>query len=131
VPPEVEAATDEVEKVSLSTEADEEQEKQEEPALEMIFASDLVVGITSMILLEAVILGRKTMSIIPREVERAWLPTIEFGLTPAFSRREDIINNLPKILEESETYCSPDLDPFFFFGAAKRVCDFLMRQIKP
>jgi hypothetical protein len=60
-------------------------------AIECAFAADLVVGMTSILLAEAALLGRKTLSILPRESEKDWLATIGAGLTPAVSRREDIL----------------------------------------
>ncbi|MCE9599014.1 MAG: hypothetical protein K8S54_13700, partial [Spirochaetia bacterium] len=43
---------------------------------ELISAVDCVLGITSMMLLESVMLGRPTLAVIPRRVETEWLPTI-------------------------------------------------------
>lgn len=45
-----------------------------EPMLEVLYASDVVVGLTSMALAEAALLGRPVISILPRAAERAWLP---------------------------------------------------------
>ena len=47
-----------------------------EPALEIISASNIVVGMTSMLMLEAALLGRPVLSIIPKAEERAWLGPI-------------------------------------------------------
>lgn len=59
-------------------------------ALDVVFASDLVVGMTSMLLVEASLLGRPTLSIVPRAVEKAWLPTIAAGTTPCATTRAEI-----------------------------------------
>ena len=45
-----------------------------EPPLEAVFAADAVFGMTSVLLLEAALLGRPVVSIVPRAVEKAWLP---------------------------------------------------------
>ena len=42
--------------------------------LELVFCADLVVGMTSMLLMEAALLRRRTLSIVPRAVEKDWLP---------------------------------------------------------
>lgn len=44
-----------------------------EPILEMIHAADLVVGMTSILLVEAAALGRPVLSIVPIIGEREWL----------------------------------------------------------
>jgi hypothetical protein len=51
-------------------------------SLEALFAADLVVGMTSMVLVEAALMEIPTVSIIPRPQEKDWLPTIAAGITP-------------------------------------------------
>jgi len=58
--------------------------------LELVYAADLVAGMTTNLLLEAVLLLRPTLSILPRAVERAWLTSIEAGLTPAVTTRAEL-----------------------------------------
>jgi hypothetical protein len=66
--------------------------------LELLHAADLVVGMTSMLLLEASLLDRLTLSIVPRPAERDWLPTTRSGLTPCATRREELRALLPQLL---------------------------------
>jgi len=40
----------------------------------VVYASDLSVGMTTILLQEAALMGKRTLSIVPREEERAWLP---------------------------------------------------------
>lgn len=47
--------------------------------LDVLLAAHLVVGMSSMILQEAAILGTPVLSILPRASERAWLPMLERG----------------------------------------------------
>jgi hypothetical protein len=96
-----------------------------EPVLEVIFASDFVVGLTSTILLEASLLGRPTLSILPREAEREWLPTIRAGLTACVTTREELQALLPRFLTGSVSNRVPRLDDVFVFGATKRVVDLI------
>jgi len=96
-----------------------------EPVLEVIFASDLVVGLSSTILLEASLLGRPTLSILPREAEREWLPTIRAGLTPCATTREELQALLPRFLSGALSNRMSGLDDVFVFGAAKRVVDLI------
>lgn len=76
---EVKAYEDEVDYVS----------RRENP-LELLAASDLVVGMTSMLLHEAAIMGKPTLSILPRNLETAWLPTTASGFTRAIFKRNEL-----------------------------------------
>lgn len=56
----------------------------------ILHAADLVVGMTTVALVEATLLGRPTLSILPRPQESDWLPTIASGITPMVCGRADI-----------------------------------------
>lgn len=56
--------------------------------LPLLLGADLVVGMSTMLLLEAYLLRRPTLSILPREAEREWLITLKAGLTPVVSTRQ-------------------------------------------
>jgi hypothetical protein len=62
--------------------------------LELIFAADLIAGMTSMLLLEAALMRRPTLSILPRKEEMKWLPTIQQGMTPCVLNRNDLTRML-------------------------------------
>lgn len=68
--------------------------------LEMVFACDLVCGMTTMLLYEAALLGRPTLAILPRMTEAAWLPTIASGITPAAVTRPALTRLLPTLLAQ-------------------------------
>jgi hypothetical protein len=70
--------------------------------LEMVFACDLVCGMTTMLLYEAALLGRPTLAILPRAVEGAWLPTIASGVTPAAITRPALSRMLPALLNAGQ-----------------------------
>lgn len=55
--------------------------------LAAVWAADLVIGMSSMLLLEAALLGRPTLSVVPRELERDWLPSTRTGATPCVTMR--------------------------------------------
>ncbi len=42
---------------------------------EILYAADLVVGMTSMCMIEATLMGRSTLAVIPRVAEKNWLPS--------------------------------------------------------
>jgi hypothetical protein len=68
----------------------------------MVFACDLVCGMTTMLLYEAALLGRPTLAILPRAVEGAWLPTIASGVTPAAITRPALSRMLPALLNAGQ-----------------------------
>lgn len=80
---------------------DFQQVSQAEPALEMIAASDGVVGMTTMLLVEAVLLGKPTLSILPRAAERGWLSVTQFGLTPSAVDRAEVRRELARLVTGS------------------------------
>jgi len=56
--------------------------------LSLVWAADLVLGMTTMLLLETYLLGRPHFAILPRVAERAWLYTLNEGLTQSvYTRR--------------------------------------------
>jgi len=57
-------------------------------AIELIWVSDLVLGMSSILLMEAAVAGRPTLSVVPRESERAWSPSVTEELTPAVTTRD-------------------------------------------
>ncbi len=58
--------------------------------LKVISDCDLLVGQTSIALLESALLGRPTLSIVPRALERDWLSSIGWGMTPSVFTRADL-----------------------------------------
>ena len=93
-------------------------------ALDVVFAADLVVGMTTSLLVEAALLGRATLSILPRTLERQWLLTTATGETPTAYRREDIVNGLTDGLSR----CKPrSIDSLLPPGATRRAIRALSR----
>jgi hypothetical protein len=100
-------------------------------ALEMIYAADIVVGMTSMLLTEAVIMGRKTLSIIPVSGEKAWLPSVRNGLTPCVTNREELKITLKKLLENVQDKSERCIEQNkFVFGAASRIISLIEKVIQ-
>lgn len=100
-----------------------DQVSRNEPALELVYASDLVVGMSSMLLMEATIMGRPTLSIVPKKIEGAYLPTIKAGITPHVTTREDLRRILPELLHESKTLPVPP--SFVQYGSLERTVAFI------
>jgi len=62
----------------------------DEPPLDLVYAADLVIGMSTSLLLEAAILGRATLSVLPRALERDWLPSVRSGITPCATDRAEL-----------------------------------------
>ena len=89
----------------------------------LLFASDVVTGMTSILLLEAVVLGCATLSILPRKIEESWLNIIESGITPAVTKREEIYPALVDCMRENTI--NIDINKLYPIGAANQTCMFL------
>lgn len=50
-----------------------------DPLSSCIWGADAVLGMTSMLMVEAAILGRPVLSVLPREIERGWLGPLASG----------------------------------------------------
>ncbi len=101
----------------------------EEPAIETLFAADYVFGLTSMLLVEAAIMGKPTFSIVPRDSERVWLPTIAAGLTVCASSRDELTCLLRTFLDDSTERTSHEIEQLISFGASSRAADFVQRVL--
>lgn len=63
---------------------------QHQVPIKLLCAADLVVGLTSMMLLEAAICDTPTLSIVPIKQEGDWLPTVAAGATRLVSTRAEL-----------------------------------------
>lgn len=100
---------------------------QMEDAREVAFVADLVVGMSSHMLIEAVLLGRPTLSVLPREEEREWLPAIASGLTRCATTREGVQSNVGELLGPTRPVTSEEvIAQSFNLGARKRAADLLV-----
>lgn len=66
--------------------------------LEIAWISDAVIGMTSILLAEAALMGVPTLSVVPRPAERSWLAGAERGITPSVWTRESLRAVLPRVL---------------------------------
>jgi hypothetical protein len=96
------------------------------PPLELVFSSDLVVGMTSMLLLEAALLWRRTLSIVLLPGERDWLPTVRQGVTPCVMHQSDLVKAMAGMLQNGGS-SQADLRFDFPEGSLRRIVDFVER----
>ncbi|HUS56057.1 MAG TPA: hypothetical protein VMY41_18885 [Thermohalobaculum sp.] len=97
--------------------------------LELMLASDLVVSLTSMLLIEAALLGRPTLSILPRRSEAQMLISIERGLTPCVYRREDLMITLDRMIAAPEPISREALERIITPNSIGRIREFLNDRI--
>ena len=97
--------------------------------LEVIRVADLIVGLTSMMLLEAVLMRVPTLSILPNEVQSDWLPTIGAGLTPCVTQRDEIGPMVKQMLGNGAGPADREINRELPSGAISRIVDFLVKMI--
>lgn len=98
-----------------------------DPVHDLVFASDLVVGMATHLMVEAAILGCRTLSVLPREREKVWLPTIASGVTQCVTDRSALRKTLPAICAAAGTGVSREaLCEAFPFGAIDRASRFIV-----
>ena len=85
-----------------------------------VWAADLVIGMTTMLLMEAALIGCCNISIVPRDVEREWLESIKLGLTPCATSRDEIFNLIKDIKPASRK-----LSNLVNYGATIRISKFI------
>jgi hypothetical protein len=74
--------------------------------LPLVWSADLVLGMTTMLLLETYLLGRPHLAILPRAIERTWLYTTNEGLTKSVFTR----SSLRALLSTPYENLTPSLD---------------------
>lgn len=65
--------------------------------LEVVATADVVVGMSSMLLLQAHDIGVPCLAILPREEELSWLPEVAAGRLPAATTRQEIQMHLERL----------------------------------
>ena len=99
---------------------------EKEDPLGLVYASDLVVGMTTMLLMEAAIMGKTTLSIVPRSDEKRSLPTLMAGITPCVTTREELRAVLPVLLERcSRKEADNKKKGFIQYGSLQKTVAFI------
>jgi hypothetical protein len=93
--------------------------------LELVFAADAVCGMTSMLLAEAAIARRPTLSILPRVSERDWLPSLVQGTIAVATSR----GALQDFMQGLSGRAAPSVLPKIRTGAAERAADALVGML--
>lgn len=80
--------------------------------LPLVYASDLLAGMTTNLLLEGALLDVPTLSIVPREAESRSLATVRCGITKAVWRRKALRESLFRLMSSNDAG-----------GPIRRLCD--------
>jgi len=75
--------------------------------LDLIYAADAVVGMSSMLLYEAALIGRPTLAILPRAAEKEWLPAGADGVVPVATSRANVHRMVREILTQGSSTSKP------------------------
>lgn len=101
-----------------------------ENALEVIVGADAVVGMTTMLQVESVLLGTPTLSIIPRSLEKGWLVTTQLGLTPCATTREQVQTEIDRLLGNPAVPDRATVEDSLPSGALERATDAIRRLLE-
>ncbi len=95
--------------------------------LEVIYAADIVIGMTSVLLFEAAVMGLPTVSVTPRKQESSWLTSIGLGLTRHVCTRAALRDTLQTLMLNPAAFVTPNIDVIVPPGAASRIAAHLAR----
>jgi len=95
--------------------------------LEAVFAADVILGMTSILLFEAAVMGLPTVSVTPRRLESAWLTSIGLGLTRQVCTRNALHRTLNNLVKDPSAFVPPNIDIVVPPGAAQRMADCLAK----
>ena len=98
--------------------------------LELIYAADLVVGMTSMLLMEAVLMGRPTISIVPRRIEKDWLPSIGSGATLCATTRSEVRSTIKSLVDVKSPISCDDRRNMVAWGSLERTTEFIEKLVQ-
>lgn len=95
----------------------------------VVWAADSVVGMTSMLLVEAQILGVPTLSILPRACEKELIVTTANGLTPVATTRADLRRELSALFDRPVRAGCPRETNLLSAGALSRLVGFVKARL--
>lgn len=90
-------------------------------AVDIVWAADLVAGMTSMLMTEAVLMNTPTLSILPRNCEKAWLPAIGMGLASCATERTELRELLGAMMKGDDAGMEVRSQVMFPSGSADRI----------
>ena len=88
---------------------------------EVMYASDICVGMTSIFLFEAACMGVPTLSVTPCAAEWQWLASVGLGLTRTACERASLRRQLGIMLDEAVARQGPGMPVHHLAGGAQRL----------
>ncbi len=98
-------------------------------SIECLFATDFVVGMTGTVMMEAALLGMHSLAIVPRAAELDLLPTIQSGITPYVTTREQLRSTITDFMENRIKMEPVDIDSVIVRGALQIVVEFVEKLL--
>ena len=98
--------------------------------LDLITCADLVIGMTTFLLVEACLLEKPTLSVLPDIKEAAWLPTTAGGATPVATTGEDLKRMLLSFLGSAGKTVER-CDELLPSGATQRYLGLVAHLLRP
>ncbi|MDX2106509.1 MAG: hypothetical protein SFY67_08910 [Candidatus Melainabacteria bacterium] len=98
-------------------------------SLELVHASELAIGMSTMLLFEAALMGVKTLSVLPRISEADWLPVSARKSVPIVCTRLELKVFLDEFFSNGEKQIQVSSQFDFEPGALNRLCDFVCNLI--
>jgi len=99
-------------------------------SVECLYAADYVVGMTGTVMMEAALLGMPSLAIVPRAAELELLPTIQLGITPFVTTREQLRSTIVGFLQNKIETMPADLDKIIVRGALQMVVGFVKKRLE-
>jgi hypothetical protein len=104
-----------------------DQVSQSEPSLDVLVGADAAVGMTTMLLVEALLLRRPTLSIVPREIERGWIATTHYELTPCVTTRPAVRDEIARLVEGGRLPAEDRVEAVLPRDSLARAADAIVR----
>jgi hypothetical protein len=97
-------------------------------SIECLYAADFAVGMTGTVMMEAALLGMPSLAIVPRAAELDLLPTIQLGITPFVTTREQLRSTISDFVQNKMK--PVDIDNVIVRGALQRVVRFVQKRLE-
>ncbi len=105
-----------------------DQFSQGDDPLPCVYAADLIVGLTSILLDEAAVMGRPSLSVLPRSHERQWLFGIETGWVRCATNSQEVNVALSEML--APEYVLPAIDLNGLRNASATAANFIRKRLE-
>ncbi len=99
------------------------------PIFDLLAVSAVAVGMTSMPLTEAVLMGVPALSVLPRAIEAQWLSCTALGLVPVAATRDEVAPSIASALGGANQPAREAVDSAFPHGAIENAAAAVRRML--